>query len=138
MHEVAGILAVKHHFKAITQSLLPATLGKEIAVPLTLRVHPHIVDDSSRDAALAIVVVELSVPLAVFNSSKYGAFGTECLHIAVLAHGSGVPSDSAVAELLAVTKVILACSIGVFGTERHGEVSVEAVLPAQAGISKTK
>ena len=138
VHEVAGILGVDHHLEAVAQAFLPASLGKEVAVPLALRVHPHIVDDSSRDAALAIVVVELSVPLAVFNSSEYGAFGTECLHITVLAHGSGVPSNSAVAELLAVTKVILACSIGVFGTERHGEVSVEAMLPTQAGVSKTK
>ena len=63
-HIVVGIFGIHHHGVALAYGLAHAALGKKVAVPLALRVFPHIVHYRAGYAFLGIVIIEFGVPAA--------------------------------------------------------------------------
>ena len=95
-HHVIAVLGVALHIVGFEDAFGEVALYKSVAVPLPLRVLPYVVDDSPRDAFLAVVVIALYVPFALGQVAEETRFAAPGLHITVLAHGCSVPGCGAV------------------------------------------
>ena len=135
-HIVARILCIHQQRISLAERFLVAALGKEIAVPLALRVFPHIVHYGTGDAFLAVVIIELRIPLPAVNPAIHATLNAQRMQVAVAASGGGVPRQSAVAEHLAIAKLISTGGIGVFNTRRGTHAVVELMVDAHRGVHK--
>ena len=99
---------------------------------------PHIIHYSARDAFTAIIVIGLGMPLATIHHTKQASLDTPGTHLAIAADGSRVPSQRAVAIVLAVTEVVLPRSVSELTVDRQAHVFVQLVLPSHARIYQAK
>ena len=136
-HIVACIFGVDSRL-VFAEAALPASLGKEIAVPLLLRVLPHVVDDGAGDATVGVVVIDFAIPVRVSNLAEDAGFHAQGMNLSVATRCRSVPGKRAVGHLLAQSELITAVGVGVFRVERNAHSVAEFLLYAEAGIGQSE
>ena len=137
-HIVVGILGIQLKAVTLAHVTLQLSLYEEIAVPLPLRVLPHIVHNRPGDSLVGVIEICLQIPLAVVEAAKQPGFHAQRVYVAVLSCCSGVPCKCAVGEHLAIAELVLSGGIDIFCAYVGTHAVTEPLLHKQRRIGKSK
>ena len=136
MGVIIGELAIQLQFIPGCELFNKRTLRKEVLISLTFSALPHILDDSTGQSAVGVIVIDFCLPVSVLYYAIYAGFGTERFNIAVPTGGGGIIGYSSVKVVPPIAEFILSVRFQELAAQTDIEAVVYLLLQTERGIDQ--